>query len=238
MFGQQFGIFTQSNQSKKSRRPSFAYDTRRKNRTDEYALCLRKGLGKDVKSKIDGCRSFTQGTREPGIGPGGGFFTLPNNLLFEGPRQQAEFMNDLQRMAIEETRLQIPLLMTEEGTHGLMCSGGTVFPEGLGIGSTWNMDLVKDIYATAAREARAIGIHQLFTLVIEPNRDPRLGRNEEGYSEDPYLCSRIAEAIVEGHRVMIFLHMIRSLLGFAIILVRVSLLADWNEGQWKYQKER
>ncbi|MDQ1296336.1 MAG: beta-glucosidase, partial [Bacteroidota bacterium] len=157
-----------------------------------------EGLGKDVKSKIDGCLRFTRGTKEPGIGPGGGFFTLPNNLLFEGPRQQAEFMNDLQRVAIEETRLQIPLLMTEEGTHGLMCTGGTVFPEGLGIGSTWNMDLVKDIYTTVAREARAIGIHQLFTLVIEPNRDPRLGRNEEGYSEDPYLCSRIAESIVDG----------------------------------------
>ena len=65
------------------------------------------------------------------------------------------------------------------------------------MGSTWNMDLVREIYATAAREARAVGIHQLFTLVIEPNRDPRLGRNEEGYSEDPYLCARIAEAIVQ-----------------------------------------
>jgi beta-glucosidase len=60
------------------------------------------------------------------------------------------------------------------------------------------MDLVERIYAAAAREARAVGIHQLFTLVIEPIRDPRLGRNEEAYSEDPYLTSRIAEAIVIG----------------------------------------
>jgi beta-glucosidase len=156
------------------------------------------GLGKDVKSKMEGCRKFTEGTQVRGLGPGGGFFTLPNNVLFEGARQQAEFMNELQKIAVEKTRLKIPLLMTEEGTHGLMCSGGTIFPEGLAIGSTWNMDLVKDIYATAAREARAIGVHQLFTLVIEPNRDPRLGRNEEGYSEDPYLCSRIAESIVSG----------------------------------------
>ena len=155
-------------------------------------------LGKDVKSKMEGCRKFTEGTHVPGLGPGGGFFTLPNNVLFEGARQQAEFMNELQKIAIEKTRLQIPLLMTEEGTHGLMCSGGTIFPEGLAIGSTWNLDLVEDIYATAAREARAIGIHQLFTLVVEPNRDPRLGRNEEGYSEDPWLCSRIAESIVRG----------------------------------------
>lgn len=155
-------------------------------------------LGRDIQSKFDGCRKFAAGTKEQGIGPGGGFFTLTNEILHEGPRQQAEFINELQKIAIEGTRLKIPLLITEEGTHGLMCSGGTVFPEGLGIGSTWNMDLVKDIYTVAAREARAIGIHQLFTLVVEPNRDPRLGRNEEGYSEDPFLCSLIARSIVAG----------------------------------------
>jgi beta-glucosidase len=60
------------------------------------------------------------------------------------------------------------------------------------------MDLVEKIYSATAREARQIGAHQLYTLVIEPNRDPRLGRNMEGYSEDPYLCSRIAERIVAG----------------------------------------
>lgn len=155
-------------------------------------------LGKDVPEKIEGIRKFTAGTKEKNTGPGGGFFTLPNNILFEGPRQQALFHNELQKIAVEGTRLGIPLLMTEEGTHGLMCSGATIFPEGLAIGSTWNMDLVKDIYSVAAHEARTIGIHQLFTLVVEPTRDPRLGRNEEGYSEDPFLCSKIAEAIVEG----------------------------------------
>ena len=153
-------------------------------------------LGKDIPAKTEGCRKFTEGKHVEGLGPGGGFFTLANNILHKGTRQQAEFFNELQKIAIEKTRLGIPLLQTEEGTHGLMCSGGTIFPEGLGIGSTWNMDLVKDIYAIAAREARAVGIHQIFTLVIEPNRDPRLGRNQEGYSEDPYLCSRIAGAIV------------------------------------------
>ena len=68
-----------------------------------------------------------------------------------------------------------------------MCSGGTIFPEGLGLGSTWNLALFDAVYAAAAREARAIGVHQIFTLVVEPNRDPRLGRNQEGYSEDPWL---------------------------------------------------
>jgi beta-glucosidase len=155
-------------------------------------------LGRDTAAKLDACRKFAQGVYAPGVGAGGGFFTLANTILPEGPRRQAEFFNELQLIALEKTRLGIPLLQTEEGTHGLMCAGGTVFPEGLAIGSTWNLDLIQRIYAAAAREARAVGIHQLYTLVVEPNRDPRLGRNQEGYSEDPYLCSRIAEAVVAG----------------------------------------
>ncbi|MBN2312371.1 MAG: glycoside hydrolase family 3 C-terminal domain-containing protein, partial [Sedimentisphaerales bacterium] len=155
-------------------------------------------LGKDIKTKMAACIEFARGTRIKGIGPGGGFFTLPNTILQEGTEQQATFLNRLQKIAREETRLGIPLLITEEGTHGLMCSGGTIFPEGPALGSTWNMRLLQKIYTVAAREARAIGVHQLFTLVVEPNRDPRLGRNQEGYSEDPYLCSRIAEVIVRA----------------------------------------
>jgi len=161
--------------------------------------CVYEGeLGADVPAKMNGVRKFAEGTAEKGIGPGGGFFTLANTILHEGPTQQAKFFNELQRIAVEKTRLSIPLLETEEGTHGLMCSGGTIFPEGLALGSTWNPELIRRIYTAAAKEARAVGIHQLFTLVVEPNRDPRLGRNQEGYSEDPYLISRFAEAIVEG----------------------------------------
>ena len=155
-------------------------------------------LGPDIPGKREALRRYTLGTYTEEIGPGGGFFTAANEVMREGPRDQADFYNELQKIAIERTRLKIPLLQTEEGTHGVMCSGHTIFPEGPGIGSTWNPDLVREIYATAAREARSVGIHQLFTLVVEPNRDPRLGRNEEGYSEDPYLCARIAESIVRG----------------------------------------
>ncbi len=161
--------------------------------------CVYVGeLGKDIPEKTEACRKLAEG-KFPGFpGPAGGFFTLANTILQEGTLQQAKFFNELQKIAMEKTRLGIPLLQTEEGTHGLMCSGGTVFPEGLAIGSTWNMDLVKDIYTIAAREARSVGIHQIFTLVIEPNRDPRLGRNQEGYSEDPYFCSQMAENIVKA----------------------------------------
>ncbi len=155
-------------------------------------------LGKSLEEKAESCRKFVLGTLAPGIGPGGGFFTLPNTILLEGPRRQAEFLNELQRIATTQTRLGIPLLETEEGTHGLMCSGATVFPEGPALGSAWNPDLISRVYAATAEEARAIGVHQIFTLVVEPIRDPRLGRNEEAYSEDPTLCARYAESIVEA----------------------------------------
>ncbi len=155
-------------------------------------------MGKDIPSKIKACREFARGTYEEGVGPGGGFFSMSEEILHNGPRHQAEFSNELQKIAIEETRLGIPLFIIEEGTHGFMASGATIFPEGLAIGSTWNLELVEKIYSVAAMEARSVGAHQLYTLVVEPNRDPRIGRNMEGYSEDPYICSRIAESIVAG----------------------------------------
>jgi len=154
---------------------------------------------KEVRDKqLDGCRKWAEGTHNTVFGPGGGFFTLSDRLIYEGPERQAKIMNELQKIAIEKTRLGIPLLQIEEGTHGLMCPGGTIFPEGLAIGSSWNKNLVRQIYTVAAKEGKAIGVHGLCTLVIEPNRDPRMGRNEEGYSEDPYMCSQIAANIVQA----------------------------------------
>ncbi|HYA48068.1 MAG TPA: glycoside hydrolase family 3 C-terminal domain-containing protein, partial [Burkholderiales bacterium] len=156
------------------------------------------GLGETLAEKMAACRKFAEGTYVKGLGPGGGFFTLPNTILHEGPRQQAEFLNELQRIATKKTRLGIPLLLTEEGTHGLMASGATIFPEGPALGSAWDPDLISQVYGAAAEEARAIGIHQIFTLVVEPIRDPRLGRNEEAWSEDPFLCARYAGALVRA----------------------------------------
>jgi beta-glucosidase len=156
------------------------------------------GLGKTNAEKTEACKLFASGTYNPDIGPGCGFFTLADTILHVPARQQAEFFNALQKIAMTQTRLKIPLLEDEEGTHGAMFPGATVFPEGLAIGSTFDMDLVRAIYAADAREARAVGIHVLSTLVLELDRDPRMGRNEEAYTEDPYLGARIAESIVRG----------------------------------------
>ena len=155
-------------------------------------------MGNNSQKKLEAAKKFAEGTHNNSIGPGGGIFTVAHRDLKEGSRQQAEFINELQKIAVEKTRLGIPLLLIEEGTHGLMCADATIFPMGLSLGSAWDMDIVKDIYSVAAKEARTRGIHELYTIVVEPNRDPRLGRNEECFSEDPYLCARIAESVVKG----------------------------------------
>jgi beta-glucosidase len=156
-------------------------------------------LGIDIPSKRESCKRFAAGTYTQEIGPGSGFFTLANEVLQDGDaRHTAEFFNELQRIALTQTRLKIPLLEDEEGTHGAMFPGATVFPEGLAVGSSFDLDLVEQVYARAAAEARAVGIHMLSTLVMELDRDPRMGRNMEAYTEDPYLGMRVGEAIVHA----------------------------------------
>lgn len=155
-------------------------------------------LGKNIPTKMAACKRFAAGIYTDEIGPGCGFFTLANTILHEGALQQAEYFNELQKIAVKQTRLKIPLLEDEEGTHGAMFPGATVFPEGLAIGSTFDMTLVKSIYAAEAEEARAVGINMLSTLVMELDRDPRMGRNDEAYTEDPYLDAEIAKNIVRG----------------------------------------
>ena len=155
-------------------------------------------LGKSIAEKKEACKRFAGGTYTDEIGPGSGFFTLADTILHEGVEEQVEYFNALQKIATTQTRLKVPLLEDEEGTHGAMLAGATIFPEGLALGSTFDMPLLHLVYGAAAREARAVGIHALSTLVLELDRDPRMGRNEEAYTEDPYLASRIAEAIVQG----------------------------------------
>ena len=155
-------------------------------------------LGKTSAEKMDAARKFVAGTYTTEIGPGAGLFTLADTISLKDVPRQVAFFNELQKIALTQTRLKIPLLQDEEGTHGAMFPGATVFPEGLSIGSTFDMPLVNAIYAASAQEARASGIHVLSTLVLETDRDPRLGRNMEAYTEDPYLYSRIATDIVQG----------------------------------------
>lgn len=114
------------------------------------------------------------------------------------PREGAEAVNHIQRYAIEESRLGIPILIGEECSHGHMAIGGTVFPVPLSIGSTWNVDLYRDMCRAVALETRSQGGAVTYSPVLDVVRDPRWGRTEECFAEDPYLISEYAVASVEG----------------------------------------
>jgi beta-glucosidase len=114
------------------------------------------------------------------------------------PREGAEAINMIQRFAIENTRLGIPLLFTEECSHGHMAIGSTTFPVPLAMGSTWNPDLMRRIMQATAAETRAQGCTQTLSPIVDVSREPRWGRTEETFGEDPFLCSVMGAAAVEG----------------------------------------
>ncbi|MGF7048624.1 beta-glucosidase [Paenibacillus sp. DS2015] len=121
--------------------------------------------------------------------------TLESGL---SPREGAEAVNAIQRYAIEHSRLGIPILIGEECSHGHMAIGATVFPVPLSIGSTWNVDLYREMCRAVARETRSQGGAVTYSPVLDVVRDPRWGRTEECFGEDPYLISEFAVASVEG----------------------------------------
>ena len=113
-------------------------------------------------------------------------------------RGQAELTNAIQKFFIENTRLGIPVVFHEECLHGQAAIGGTSFPQPIALGGTFNPQLVESLYAMTAQEARARGTHQALTPVVDVARDPRWGRVEETFGEDPYLVSRMGIAAVRG----------------------------------------
>lgn len=114
------------------------------------------------------------------------------------PRQSAILRNAVQRYQLEKTRLGIPVIFMSEGLHGLMEYGSTSFPQALGLAATFDPVLIKRVFTAVGEEAGARGIGQVFSPVLDIARDPRWGRTEETYGEDPYLASRIGVAAIEG----------------------------------------
>ena len=130
----------------------------------------------------------------PGIGQASG----GSADRWRTPRQTVEFINALQKWALEDTRLGIPVLVHEESLHGYMATQATSFPQAIAMAGTFDRDLVRRVHALIAREMRARGVFYTLSPVIDIVRDPRWGRIEETFGEDPYLVSEIGVATVEG----------------------------------------
>jgi len=113
-------------------------------------------------------------------------------------RDTAEYVNAAQHWAVEKTRLGIPILMHEESLHGYVARGATSFPQAIGLASSWDPALVERVFSVAAREMRARGATLALAPVVDVARDPRWGRIEETYGEDPYLVGTIGLAAIRG----------------------------------------
>jgi beta-glucosidase len=114
------------------------------------------------------------------------------------PKENAELTNAIQKFFIEHSRLGIPVIFHEECLHGQASVGATSFSQPIGLAATFNPNLVKALFAMTAEEARSRGTHQALTPVVDVARDPRWGRVEETYGEDPFLVSRMGIAAVQG----------------------------------------
>jgi beta-glucosidase len=113
-------------------------------------------------------------------------------------RETVERVNAIQRYAINNTRLGIPAIFHEEGLHGYAARNATHFPQAIGLASTWDPALIERVFTVAAREIRARGSQLVLAPVVDVARDPRWGRFEETYGEDPYLASELGVAAVWG----------------------------------------
>jgi len=113
-------------------------------------------------------------------------------------REMAELTNTIQRFFIENSRLGIPVIFHEECLHGHAAVDATSFSQPIGLGATFDPELVRRLYEMTAEEARCRGTHQALTPVVDVAREPRWGRVEETFGEDPWLVSRMAIAAVRG----------------------------------------
>jgi beta-glucosidase len=112
--------------------------------------------------------------------------------------KSAKIANGIQKFLKEKTRLGIPAIIHEECLSGFTSREGTVFPQIIGVASTWDPELVEAMTSTISKQMRIVGAHQALSPVLDIARDPRWGRTEETFGEDPYLVSCMAVAYVKG----------------------------------------
>ncbi|MEC3911571.1 glycoside hydrolase family 3 N-terminal domain-containing protein [Sphingobium sp. CR2-8] len=114
------------------------------------------------------------------------------------PADTVAFITAVQTWATQETRLGIPVLFHEELLHGYMATDATMFPMAIGLAGSFDRQLMHDVQSVIAREVRARGVHLALSPVVDIARDPRWGRIEETFGEDPYLCGEMGVAAVLG----------------------------------------
>jgi len=141
---------------------------------------------------------FSETKAREALRHGTGHLTRIGGGTVLGPRESARLANAIQKFLVENTRLGIPAIIHEEGCAGYTARDATCFPQAIGLASTWDTALIEEMTNVIRIQMRAVGAHQALSPVLDVARDPRWGRTEETFGEDPYLISRIGVAYVKG----------------------------------------
>ena len=131
---------------------------------------------------------------KPAEGAAGDAGAAPNR----NAPQTARYVNQVQKWAVEDTRLGIPAITHEEALHGFVARDATSFPQAIALASSFDPEMAREVFTIASREMRARGPVLALAPVVDVARDPRWGRIEETYGEDPYLCGQMGKAAVLG----------------------------------------
>ena len=118
-----------------------------------------------------------------------GFAFMPSDV-------SAETINKVQHYVIEHSRFGIPMLIMGAGLHGVMNSRVTIFPQSIGMACSFNEELMQQIAQVIGSEAHAVGMRQVYAPNLDLAREPRWGRTEETFGEDPYLAARLGVSYV------------------------------------------
>lgn len=151
-----------------------------------------------VDKLLDG-KEFSEAKAKEYLAHGIGQITrIGGSRLRLKPREAAKIANAVQRFLKEKTRLGIPAIIHEECLAGLMAPTATVFPQAIGLASTWNPELIERIASAIREQAMLIGSRHYLSPVLDLCRDPRWGRCEETYGEDPYLVASMGLKYITG----------------------------------------
>src|SRR3990172_217260 len=159
-------------------------------------LCIwgqKKSLFYDKDGNLD--LKILRSTLDHGLGQ---IARLSDTNSGQNAKQMAVLANTLQRFFAEETRLGIPVFFHEECLHGLAAKDSASYPLPIALASTFNPPVIQEIFRLVAKETRSRGAHQALTPVLDVARDPRWGRVEETFGEDPYLVAQMALSAVRG----------------------------------------
>jgi beta-glucosidase len=175
--------------------------------TLEEKVAQVRGIWFEKGSILDASGAFSAEKSLKVMPNGIGHFSIPQDTvgtdrmgktLWRELPETVDLVNAVQRFHVEETRLGVPALVYSEAAHGFVAKGATVFPSPPALASTWDTDLIEQVFSVAGREARINGMTIVLAPVLDLMREPRWGRSGEAFSEDPYLTGQMAVAAVRG----------------------------------------